>query len=173
MKRKLHHEINEVRDCVIGLGLAFVLCSFAALASNVPGFDDYPVKKISKDKIMVVDLKSHPKAGFFRSHLSEVKGRSANFAGHYVVVTWGCGTSCQTVALVEVKSGKIYFAPFSTGLGSDFRVDSSLFVDSPPPAIREYYGGSLDVPNRLFFSFYYVWDEKETKFRLVHKENDK
>ena len=159
-----------MHDYVICLGVAFAVFSSAALASDAPVFSDYPVKEIRTEKIRAVDLNSHPKAKIFKTRLNAVVGKTTNFAGHYVVVTWGCGASCQTVALVDVKSGKVFFAPFSTGLGSEFRIDSSLFIDSPPQAIRDYYGGKLDVSNRLFYSSYYEWEEKTTKFRLVYGE---
>lgn len=153
-------------------GAAFAILSFVALAAGVPQFSDYP-RVVSTEKVGAIDLKSHPQAPRFRTRLNEAIGKSANFAGHYVVVTWGCGTSCQAVALIEVKSGRVYFAPFSTDLGSDFRADSGLFIGSPPKAIREYFS-ELGVPiptNTTYSSYYYVWDDKKTAFQLVHTES--
>ena len=31
-----------------------------------------------------------------------------NFAGHYVLATWGCGTQCTQVAIVDLKTGFVY-----------------------------------------------------------------
>jgi len=93
-------------------------------------------------------------------------GRKADFAGHYVVVTWGCGTSCQAVALVDVDGGKVTFAPFSTSLGAEYRPDSTLFIDSPEKAILDYYGGAVP-PYPSFKTRYFHWDEKARTFRAV------
>ncbi|MBI3935017.1 MAG: hypothetical protein HY316_10025 [Acidobacteria bacterium] len=67
-----------------------------------------------------------------------------NFAGHYFVVTWGCGTGCLRMAVVDAITGKIYPPPLSVskqdplvipmfGMGwalFDFRVESRLFAMS-------------------------------------------
>jgi hypothetical protein len=60
-----------------------------------------------------------------------------NFAGRYIVETWGCGHRCLTGAMMDAKTGKVYF------LGSvyegetedsmpniDFRLNSSLMIFS-------------------------------------------
>ncbi len=155
------------------LGTVLIVSSFEILAGVVPEFADYPATEVTSERVKSIDFSSHPEAKTYKTHLGEAEGKSANFAGHYVVVSWGCGVSCQTVALVEVKSGKVFFAPFSTGLGSEFRAESTLFIDSPPRAIREYYGGSLETKNRLFYSYYYVWEEERKEFRLVYEETPK
>ena len=30
-----------------------------------------------------------------------------NYAGHYRVVVWGCGTSCAMFAVVDLRNGKV------------------------------------------------------------------
>ena len=162
--------MKKVQYHAVSLGGVLAVSSFVTLAGDMPEFRNYRVKEVSVEKVKVVDFGSHSKGNLFKTQLRETEGKSANFAGHYVVVSWGCGTPCQTVAMVEVKSGRVFFAPFSTGLGSEFRVDSYLFIDTPPSAIREYYGGTLNVPKRLFYSYYYVWEEEKKEFRLIYEE---
>ncbi len=56
-----------------------------------------------------------------------------NFAGHYTVTEWGCGTSCQTYAIVEVKTGAIiHYGDLKSVIGAEYRLDSSLLVINPP-----------------------------------------
>ncbi len=64
-----------------------------------------------------------------------------NFAGRYVVIIWGCGSQCVTMAFADAATGKIYDPPLS-GAGSElyvpldnlsnmetgYRRDSSLMV---------------------------------------------
>jgi hypothetical protein len=43
------------------------------------------------------------------------KGARANveFAGHYTVPRWGCGTGCNQFVIVDSVSGTVYDTPFS------------------------------------------------------------
>lgn len=71
-------------------------------------------------------------------HAKDVTG--PNFAGHYVVIRWGCGSQCVMMALVDAETGKVYEPPLSVGgslyvpldnlsaMEIDFRIDSSLMV---------------------------------------------
>lgn len=53
-----------------------------------------------------------------------------NFAGHYHIVTFGCGTSCQTGYIIDEKTGEIYDLGFGgedqTYLNLDSKPDSAL-----------------------------------------------
>jgi hypothetical protein len=140
----------------------------SAPASAQPHFADYQVSDIDDKVLSFIDWGSEPKAKRFQTRLGRSVGMKANFAGHYVLLTWGCGSLCETVALVDVRSGKVHFAPFSTSIGSDFRLDSALFVDSPPYAIQEFIASKQDMQSQqLFKSRYYVWNEKDGAFRLI------
>jgi hypothetical protein len=118
-----------------------LLVSMPAQGGGPPSFSDYPGLAVSTEKVKSIDLGNSKKAREFKATAREAIGKAPNFAGHYVVVTQGCGSPCQAVALVEVPSGKVYVAPFCTALGSDFRAESRLFIDSPPENILEYYNG--------------------------------
>ena len=62
-----------------------------------------------------------------------------DFAGHYKVVIWGCGTCCAEFAILDLKSGEAWFPPFFNACGYPpgsevpdrallYRADSRLFV---------------------------------------------
>jgi hypothetical protein len=115
-----------------------------------------------------------------------------DFAGYYVIITWGCGTGCILGAMVDVRDGRIYNLPLdeelSYVLGDDcefcklrsederysYRINSSLFVTSTCTL--------EDIPNSKnsrYVRFFYinVWNEKLKKFELIDKvtkynEND-
>lgn len=38
-----------------------------------------------------------------------------NFAGHYIVVRWPCGSPCGMMAIVDAETGKFYSPPISEG----------------------------------------------------------
>ena len=37
-----------------------------------------------------------------------------NFAGHYVVASWGCGTGCAQFAIIDAITGDLYAPPFDS-----------------------------------------------------------
>lgn len=68
------------------------------------------------------------------TRISKAALEGPNFAGHYRVVDWGCGSSCSVYVIVDEQTGKV-FAPLEISKGVDlgfagpeFRVDSSLMV---------------------------------------------
>jgi hypothetical protein len=137
---------------------AFVVA--AAPGASAPAYPTYAVASVSKRAVSKLDLGVDRRARKFKSQLGKAVGQRANFAGHYIVVTWGCGTSCQAVATVDVETGVARVAPFSTSLGSEFRADSRLFVDSPQEAVRE-------MGSNLFTTRYFVWNEDKKAFEPV------
>lgn len=71
----------------------------------------------------------------FQSQLRRGAQGRPNFAGHYRIVTFGCGASCVMGAIVDAQNGKVLWLPFTVCCGSDagtppvdFRPDSALIV---------------------------------------------
>ncbi len=75
---------------------------------NTPQFSDFPAGKISTGTPAHVDLSSHPLARMFRTRLRKGTSEGPNFAGHYALVSWGCGNECQQLLVVDVRTGKVY-----------------------------------------------------------------
>jgi hypothetical protein len=48
----------------------------------------------------------------FRTRIREASKKGSNFAGHYTIAEWGCGTSCVSIAIIDAKTGIIYDGPF-------------------------------------------------------------
>ena len=49
----------------------------------------------------------------WRTRLREAAARRPDFAGHYVLASWGCGTECVMGAAVDVRSGHVVRLPGS------------------------------------------------------------
>lgn len=77
-----------------------------------------------------------------------------NFAGHFTLVTWGCGSDCRMVAAVNAKTGDVYIAPFTVSTGVSFRLESKLVIANDSE-INRYLSGEpmLDV----YWPAWYVW----------------
>lgn len=67
----------------------------------------------------------------YRTKLREGAARGPDFAGHYTVVLWGCGSGCQIVAVVDARTGRLSAQTLHTMNGVSFRRASALLVADP------------------------------------------
>lgn len=120
----------------IFLSLAFASAVFAQ--SGVPQFKDYPVSQVFSGSNAPLALTRKDRA--YRTRLKEASSEKPNFAGHYIVTAWGCGTSCLMGAVIDARTGRVYWFDFTVccwGYGVDdkfnpieFRLNSKLIVFS-------------------------------------------
>lgn len=73
----------------------------------------------------------------YRTRLLDASRQTPNFAGRYVLTTWGCGTSCLSGAIYDAATGRVTDFPFticcaepaSLSFNSvEFRRDSRLVI---------------------------------------------
>ena len=127
--------------------------------NQVIEFEQYPVERISarfsSKPIFTTKLTKQ-----YKTVITNAMQDPVNFAGHYRVVTWGCGTDCRGFAIVDKVSGKTYTLPgveFVSGvMGNEearlqFKTDSRLFIIT----------GSKNDENEG--KFYYLWNGKELR----------
>ena len=117
-----------------------VICFLRALGqSSVPHFKDYPAGETYKGTTAALVLTKNDLA--FKTRLRwAAKNLKPNFAGHYILTTWGCGAQCLMGAVIDAKTGRVYWWDFTIccwGFETDdkfnpieFRPDSSLIVFS-------------------------------------------
>src|SRR4051794_26520256 len=92
------------------LALLFLsACSTSALAqSNVPHFKDYPAAEIYKGSTAPLVLARDDFT--FKTRLRwAAKNQKPNFAGHYILTSWGCGAECVMGAVIDAKTGRVYW----------------------------------------------------------------
>ena len=70
-------------------------------------FGDYPAAAY-KGRAAALKLTT-PQARGYRTRLREGARRAVNFAGRYKLHTWSCGTSCLQTALIDAKTGEVFF----------------------------------------------------------------
>ena len=89
-----------------------------------------------------------------------VEESGANFAGHYTLASWGCGSPCHMSAVVDLKTGKVYTGPTSC-YGYYFNVTSNVLQINPPDYDCEWYSSArtCGAPQE------YIW--RNNKFRLI------
>lgn len=91
--------------------VALAMCvASASHADDRFTFEKYPASTVSNKALSKVDWSSNKAlAGQWRikESIEGTVGKKADFAGHFVVATYGCGTGCQAMALAEVHKGNL------------------------------------------------------------------
>jgi hypothetical protein len=99
---------------LFGVRIFTLTVSIAAIlvgSDGIPRFEDYPVTAIFKG--VPAPPKLRPVDRLFRTRIREGVAKGPNFAGHYTIADWGCGTGCVSIAIVDASDGRIYDAPFT------------------------------------------------------------
>jgi hypothetical protein len=131
----------------------------------------------------VPDVSSDPRSRRYRTQLKSWALQKPNFAGHYILATWGCGTSCTEVAVIDAMTGKVFHPPeVRTNYIED--VDTDVLVEVGEGGRRADFGAlHHSVDSRLLILFgspngrvenkgisYFVWDHDQMmRIRFVRK----
>jgi hypothetical protein len=145
--------VNRQAEKAIAAAMLLSLGVTGVLADQSPRFADYPTtiqRNLPPGRLNLSD----PRAYSYRTRLREASRRPVNFAGHYQLAEWGCGTDCATGAIIDALTGQVWFLPSVDGYGMDsdvpdfqhlqFRADSSLLIIS----------GSIDDKGPKGWHFY-------------------
>jgi len=140
------------------------LLTFPVLSqkNKIPAFSQYRAK-VEKARARGIDFKRNPDARTFRTRLSEALAGGVNFAGHYVVAGWGCGTGCISGAIIDTRNGNVFwpeqFGGIGVWYGNDgyadepvkYQKNSRLLVILGIPGVKQ---GQPDKPSG---EYYYDW----------------
>jgi len=116
---------------VLFLIITFLFSSFAIYGQDRDQcFSNFPAEVINVKEKPALEFDTDTKN--FKTVIKEsYKTSSVNFGGHYLIVSWGCGTSCQSHAVVNLKTGRAKAIPFVTSLGLSFQPNSNLMIVNP------------------------------------------
>ena len=177
--------------CLAWLFLCLVAPAWTQSHSNaLPRFEDYKVSEIFTGAAAVPKLVTPLEQGYadqikdgvergygvFRDR-KEQKG--PNFAGHLIVIEWGCGAPCIRMAIVDARTGEVYYPPIAfNGVGArsfdlplltvgesvprnpevQFRLDSSLMIIKATPK---------DSGHHAPHTYYFLW--RKNRWTLLQK----
>jgi hypothetical protein len=140
----------------IGLGQASQTSQKGS--GKAPDFADFPAIDRFDGKPAPVKLLT-PQARKYRSMLRDSAKDGVNFAGHYTVGQWGCGGGCVQFAIIDAKTGDVFFPPFYVSIVAgpeekmddipeplQFKPNSNLLIVT---GARNEKGGGV---------YYYKWD---------------
>ena len=132
--------------------LLFGTLLLVAFQGQLPRFEDFRVSSVYRGRTARTDFSTNPDARRFHTRLTLRPSDRPNFAGEWVIVTWGCGTACQSGAMVSARTGRIVDLPTPMTRGAAFRVSSRLLIIDPiRPDTR---------PDDASLAYYYEWTGK-------------
>lgn len=133
----------------------------AAAACPSPSFERYPAPAArAPRKPAAAPRLTSKEARLYRTVIRDAFTQPANFAGHYRVATWGCGTDCRNFAIVDKYTGATYTMPgvqaIAGVMGNDeervaFRPDSTLLI------VAGCFNDDCDDNNAKAARFFYEW----------------
>ncbi len=150
----------------------FVAFSSTGFAQSAPTFAQYGAR-VEKIRNVKINLKSHKSARMFRTNLRNAAKEGVNFAGHYILTTWGCGTNCSQSAIIDARNGQVFFPDELEGAGFGFcelpgetepliyKANSRLLI------LNGFKGGDLEKENAPCGIYYLEWtgtNFKQLKF---------
>jgi len=160
---------------VVSIAICF---SVIGNAQNLPTYSKFPVK-LEKKEAEKVNLSSHPKAKDYRTNLKNaLRNKEVNFAGKYIIAQWGCGTCCTEAAIVDAKTGNVFFPVELQGVraGGLALGDHDMVEYKKASRLLVIYGyaGEDDESSKespLGIS-YYLWTNNELQLlKFVEKKN--
>ena len=115
-----------------------------------------------------INFGSNPIAERYRTVITEKYDKlEINFAAHYVVTTWGCGSGCVTGAMVDTRDGSLYLMPEDKEWGGN-----GTYIDSNKEsevlltvAVAQSPTGEIEETRK-----YWKWDEGLKKFEFENVE---
>ena len=126
-----------------------------------------PAKTETQGKA-AVNFESDPVAKEYKTVISEkYNDLEVNFASHYIIATWGCGSGCVSGAMVDTRDGRVYPMPEDEEWGGngtyiDSKKDSNTLLTVL--AIQTPTGETEETRK------YWEWDEGSKKFEFVKVE---
>ncbi len=69
-------------------------------------------------------LNGDPETKMYRTRIRQWSLEKPNFAGHFILATWGCGTDCVQFAVIDAATGKVFHpAGLSTNVSTNVHAD--------------------------------------------------
>ncbi|MEP7075943.1 MAG: hypothetical protein ABI878_09040 [Acidobacteriota bacterium] len=135
--------------------------------------------KVERIPSIKVDL-STKDARMFRTNLRNAAKDGVNFAGHFVLTSWGCGTNCNHAGIIDARNGRVFFPTPLAGFGVGF--ESWLGEDDPlefkPGSrlliLKGYSPNELNKEHPSGGYFYYLWNGTALRqIKFVKKSDPK
>ena len=103
------------------------------ICTDIPQFSEYSAPVPDNLEISpLVDFSTDERALTFTTKIQEWFERGVQSGAYYAVAEWGCGTSCQDHAIIDVRTGEITWFGLESSYGIAYKTTSNLLVINPP-----------------------------------------
>ncbi len=142
---------------------------------KAPNLSSYLVTKPERVPNPRLDLSTSPVGRRYKTVFRQQVQKGPNYAGHYRVVVWGCGSSCAGFAVVNLETGGVLDAEGVHAMsGVDFEVGDFLTgTDSEDTSFRYRKDSKLLIAIRAPDEdagregvFYYL--SRDERLKLIH-----
>jgi len=144
------------------ISAAAVAAQAPAQDAPLPKFKDFPVKTIFKGKPARPRLSGEFKR-YFGHHYTSAAEEGVKVAGHYTMVTRTCGSSCQIVDILDLKSGTTVKFDFSSISGWRDYHDAFEPIAMKPDSRLIVFAGARNEKAPVGYH-YYVLEKGRLKF---------
>ena len=116
-----------------------------------------------------IDFESYSEAELHRTVITEKYNElEVNFASHYIIVTWGCGSGCVTGVLIDIRDGIVYSMPEDKEWGGngtyiESKKESNMLITV---AVAQSPYGEIEESRK-----YWEWNEDSKKFKFIKEES--
>ena len=172
-------KLRAVYPVIAVITIVSIFAPFDVLGDKkrTPRFADFPVRKAWKGRPAEVKLITS-EARSYRRRLRDAAKEKPNFAGHFRVVLWGCGSECIAGAILDLPTGQVVAPPNLENSGEshlsfcqsayapsglEYRVDSKLLI------VRCGLNFNLRQNKNIPDTYYYAWEEE--RVRLVRHDH--
>lgn len=152
------------------------------IPQDAPRFQDHPAQQYAGVNA-APDVMSDARSRRYRTQLKNWAREKPNFAGHSILATWGCGTGCTEIAIIDAISGKVFHPP---GVRSNHieGVDPEVLLENETREPRADFGAlHYRADSRLLILFgspegraenrgisYFLWENDQLRrIRFVRK----
>jgi hypothetical protein len=133
-----------------------------------PHFEDFPVSEKWNQSPAPLKLMTRSER-MFQTQLTNAAKEPPNFAGHYRITYWGCGSNCSAGALVDLQTGGVFPPPLSKSSGSGWErwimctacfdgADDEFHPDSRLMIVRCGLNYSERLQKNVPDTYYFLWE---------------
>lgn len=90
--------------------------------ADAPRFGDYPAR-VYHGPLAPTRWQADAGSRMFRTRLKDWGKERPNFAGHYTMAMWGCGTDCTMFMIIDVRTGKVHQPEVATNVAINVHED--------------------------------------------------
>ena len=136
--------VLQVHPLLSGLILLIPLITdgFQKKPRLLPRFDSYRVVDSFAGLPAAIRTADSKLGKRYRTVLREGAKKGPNFAGHFTLVSWGCGSSCQMWGVIDARTGQVFDWIVQSMAGAEFYLNSRLLIIDSPKRVREAFGDS-------------------------------